>query len=111
MNIDIVNKQVSEKLGVPEKKVVLINTYFWRCVYDHFYGYDSRPLNIENIGVFYQDKWLIKKQLKKYIGRLKTIRNSIKFKKSSSQRTIYINTYQTIVRKLLKLRRTHKFTN
>lgn len=111
MNIDIVNRQVSEKLGVPEKKVALLNKFYWRSVYDHLYSYDQRPLNVENVCVFYVDKRSLKKQILLYIKRIRTIRHSVKFKVYSKLRPIYIEGYKDMIRKLWRLRKEKQYTN
>lgn len=111
MNIDIVNKQVSKKLSVPEKQVALINKFFWRQVYDHFYSYSDRPLDIQNVCVFYDDKWLIKKHIKKYIIRIRKTKVSKRFAEQSLVRESLIENYKKILRQLLKLRKLNKYTN
>lgn len=111
MNIDIVNKQVSEKLGVSEKKVAIINKFYWRSIYDHLYSYDPRPLNIENVCVLYTDKYLIKKQILLYIRRIRNIQHSVKFKVYSPLRITYIDSYKEMLRKLWALRKKQKYTN
>lgn len=111
MNIDIVNKQVSKKLGANERKVTLTNKFYWRKVYDHLYGYDDRPITIENVCVFYQDKYLIKKQIKKYVSRIRATIISKKFAPISPKREGYIESYKKNLRELWRLRKLNKYTN
>lgn len=111
MNIDIVNKQVSTKLGILEKKVELVNKFYWRSIYDHLYSYDPRPLNIENVCVFNVDKYYLKKNINIYIRRIRRIRHSVKFKEYSNLRPVYIESYNIMISKLWKLRKQKKYTN
>lgn len=111
MNIDIVNKQVGERLKIPEKKVALVNKFYWRQVYDHLYAYDDRPLNIDHICVLYNDKWLIKKYIKYYIKKIRRTIESQKFKYNSPLRGEYIGAYKLVIKELWRLRKLHKFTN
>lgn len=111
MNIDIVTKQVSKKLNYPEKKVALLNRFYWRNVYDHFYSYNEQPLNIEYICVFFNDKWLVKKYIKYYIAKIRRTRTSKKFKPDSPMRISYIENYKRILRDVWRLRKVHKYTN
>lgn len=111
MNIDIVNKQVAEKLGIKEKKVQQINAFFWRNVADHIYGYNPQPVNIENICVLYPNKYKIKKEIYKYINKLRAIKSSRKFREGSPKFLSYVEQYSKMLRGFLKLRKENKFTN
>lgn len=111
MNIDIVNKQVANDLGIAENKVKLINSFYWRSIYEHLYSYSSSPVNIEQICVLYPNKYLIKKAIYMYIFKLKNLRNSKKFKEDSPKKQSYEEIYKATLRKFLKLRKDNKFTN
>lgn len=111
MNIDIVNKQVSVKQGLSEKKVALINKFYWRKVYDYFYSYDDHALNIDNVCVFYGDKGLIKKYIHIYIRKIRSVLVSKRFKPDSTIRFVYVESYKKIIRQLWNLRKKHKYTN
>lgn len=111
MNIDIVNRQVSKQHNINERKVAQVNKFYWRHIYDYFYGYDTRALSIENICLFYNDKKLIKKTILLYIKRIRNVRMSVKFKISSPSRLMYIRAYQEIIKKLWNVRKQCKYTN
>lgn len=111
MNIDIVNKRVSNKLNINEKKVAQINKFYWRSVYDHFYSYNPQPVNIDYVCVLYPDKWLLKKAIKRYIQKIRATIVSKRFKPVSGVREYYIEYYKGILIKLLKVRKHHKYTN
>jgi hypothetical protein len=111
MNIDIINKQVSKELGIDEKKVAIINKFYWRKAYDHFYDYNERPLNIEYVCVFHPDKWLVRKTILKYILKIRKTLKSTKFKEGSIKQQRYIESYKKMIRDLWKIRKLNKYTN
>ena len=111
MNIDIINKQVSNNLKIKETKVKLVNSFYWSCIYRHLYDYNSSPLNIDYICVLYPDKYLLKKVIKLYINKIRFIRTSPKFRSGSVKQTNYIKTYSNALKWFLKLRKENKFTN
>jgi hypothetical protein len=111
MNIDVINKQVSKDLSIDEKKVALINTFYWQKIKTHIYDYNPTPLNIENLFVLYPDKWLLKKYIYMYVRKTRAIKNSTKFKIGSVKHLSYIENYSKILRHYLKLRKHYKYTN
>lgn len=111
MNIDVVNKQVANKLNIKEADVRLINKFYWQQVRQHIYNYDPQPLTLTNICVIHPNKKLIKKAILKYIGRIRRIRNSKKFKAGSVRLQTYIERYNGYIRNFYKMRKYHKFTN
>lgn len=111
MNIDIVNKQISKTLNLSEKKVALINKFYWRNIYDHLYDYNEQPLNIDHICVLYNDKYLLKKAIRLYIKKIRFTKVSRKFKPDSNVRLAHIENYKKVLRELWRLRKAHKFTN
>lgn len=111
MNIDIVNKQVSKNLNIEEKKVVLVNKYYWGKVKEHIYSYNSKPLNIECVCVIHPSPWHIKKAILHYIGMIRKIRYSKRFNNTSEKRNSYIEIYKQYIRNFLKLRKENKYTN
>ena len=111
MNIDIVNRQVSNKLKIKESKVALVNKFYWRSIYDYFYSYNEKPLNIDNICVFYDDKWLVKKYIKYLINKIRKTKVSPKFRENSPIREKYIERYKEILKSLWALRKIHKYIN
>lgn len=111
MNIDIVNKQVANKLQIKEADVALINKFYWGQIKKHIYSYDPQPLTIDSICVFHPNKKMLKKAILKYIGRIRRIRNSKKFKAESVRLQNYIEVYNGYVRNFYKMRKYHKFTN
>ena len=111
MNIDIVNKQVSKDLKIDEKKVALVNKYYWSRVKEHIYSYNSKPVNIENVCVLYPAPWLVKKSILYYINLIRKIKKSKRFADNSLKREGYINNYKQYIRHFLKIRKENKFTN
>lgn len=111
MNIDIVNKQVADKLKIKESKIKLINQYYWRQVYRHLYDFNPLPVNIENVCVLFPNKQLVKKSINFYIRKLRYIRKSRKFIHGSKKHLTYIERYTTLLRGFLKIRKQNKFTN
>lgn len=111
MNIEIVNKQVSKNLNIDEKKVALINKFYWSRIKEHIYSYNPNPVNIENICVLYPAPWLVKKSILYYINLIRKIKKSKRFAENSLKREGYINNYKEYVRNFLKLRKQNKFTN
>lgn len=111
MNIDIINRQVADKLAIKESKVRLINTFFWQNVKQHLYDYNSKPVNIENVCVLYPDKYKVKKEIYKYIGKLKALKYTKKFKPGSIKHQSIIDQYNKMLRGFLKIRKENKFTN
>lgn len=111
MNIDIVNKQISKKLNLPEKQVALINKFFWRKVYDHITTYSPTPVNIENVCVIYPDKWSVKKSIKTTIYRIRNTKVSKRFKEGSFKKQDYLSKYNRILKKILSIRKANKWVN
>lgn len=111
MNIDIVNKQVSKKLGVSEKEVALINKFFWRQIYDKITTYSPNPINIENVCVIYPDKWKVKKSILGVIKRIRNTRVSGRFKEGSFKKQDYLSKYEKILKKILSIRKANKWVN
>lgn len=111
MNIDIINKQIANKLQLKEADVTLINKFYWAQVKQHFYNYDPQPLTIDGICVFHPNKKMLKKAILKYIGRIRRIRNSKKFKAGSVRLQSYIEAYKAYIASFYKMRKHHKYTN
>lgn len=111
MNIDIVNRQVADRLDLKESKVRLINQFYWRQVYNHLYSFDSQPVNIENVCVLYPNKYSVKRAIKLYINKIKSVKFGTKFKPSSPKQLLYLDSYRSILRGYLRLRKENKFTN
>lgn len=111
MNIDIVNKQVADKLKLKESKVRLINQFYWQQIYQHLYSYDPLPVNIENVCVFYPHKKRIKETILLYVKKLRKIKTSKKFRPNSPTHQKYILLYTTYLKHFWALRKYHKFTN
>lgn len=111
MNIDVVNKQVSEECGIKEKDVALINAFFWQRIRKHIQSYNPQPINIENLFVIYPDQWLLKGAIRQYIGRLRSLGTTKKFIIGSVKHTNYTENLRIVLRNFLKLRKHYKFTN
>lgn len=111
MNIDIVNKQVSKKLGLSEKKVALINTFYWQQIKAHIYSYNHTPLNVENLFVLYPDKYILKHTILKYINLIRKTKNSPKYNTNSPKYQNILNDYKKTLRNFLNIRKQNKFTN
>ncbi len=102
MNIDIVNKQVSRKLGINEKKVTLVNKFYWDCIKQHIYSYNPNPVNIDSVCVLYPAHWLIKDAILHYVAKIR------KLKKKNS---LITETYNVMLRHFWNMRKVNKFTN
>lgn len=111
MNIDIVNNKVAKELNISEKKVKDVNDFFWRNVYDSFYSYTEKPINIENVCVFYPNCYMLKKEILLNITKIRKIQNNKYLPKDSIKRQNMIMTYTVILRKLLRIRKLNKYTN
>lgn len=111
MNIDVVNKQVSKQLSLEEKKVALINAFYWQRIKQHIFDYNPTPINIENLCVIYPDKWLVHNAIKRYIYKLRNLHKSPRFTIGSIKHKSYIENNNKVLRGLLKLRKDNKFTN
>lgn len=111
MNIEVINKQVSKDLSIEEKKVALVNNFYWGRIKAHIQNYEPEPINIENLFVIYPDKWLLKKYIYMYINKIRGMRNSGKFNVGSQKYGNYIENYKKVLRQFLKLRKIHKYTN
>lgn len=111
MNIEIVNKQVSEKCGIQERKVELVNKFYWRSIYDHLYSYDPRPINIENVCVLHVERWRLKKAILLYVKKIRNTLASTKFKVDSPKRIVYLERYRSLLGKLWRLRKQKEYIN
>lgn len=111
MNIDIVNRVVSKKLGIHESKVSQINSFYWTQIRNTLYDFVEQPVSIEGICVLYTNKYILKKGLYEYILRMRALRGSKKFTPYSVKYNSYMEKYQTIFRHLWRLRKHYKFTN
>lgn len=111
MNIEIVNKQIATKLNMPERDVEQINKFYWQRVKQHIYDYNPAPLNISNVCVLYPTAKLNKKMIQLIIKKIRYTRISKRFSPTSNIRLMYIDNYNKVLRKLLAIRKHHKFTN
>lgn len=111
MNIDFVNKEVSTKLGVKESKVKLINQFYWRKVYKQLYSYEATPINIDNVCVFYPNKYLVKRAIKNLIKKIRNVQDGNKFVYNSLKQRQYLDNYRNTLRGYLQIRKQSKFTN
>lgn len=111
MNIDIVNKQVSNKLGIDEKKVALVNKFYWSRIKEHIHSCNPDPVNIESICVLYPDKYLVKKAILYYVTKIRIIKTSKKFRPDSEKQIEHIKSYTGNIKKFWAIRKTKKFIN
>jgi hypothetical protein len=109
MNIDIVNKQVSKKLGLKEKDVTLVNYFFWNKIYEHLYMYNPNPVNIKNVCVLYPDKYLLKHETLKIIKSLRFLKK--RKIESLLLKNGFIETKKKLLRHALSIRKANKYTN
>lgn len=111
MNIDVVNAKVAQKLNIPIEKVKLVNEFYWKKIYKHFYSFDPRPLDISNVCVFYCNKYYLKKYINIYIRSIRKVKNSPKFRDDSPKKISYLNRQWEVLKGFLKIRKYHKYTN
>lgn len=111
MNIDIVNKQVANKLGIRESQVALVNKFYWQHIKDHIYSYNNLPINIQNICVLYPTAYHTKKQLLYYIYGLRKLRTSKRYKPDSAMRASRIELFKGYIRKIWQIRKQNQWTN
>lgn len=111
MNIDIVNKELSNKLGIKESKIALVNKFYWDKVKKHISSYSDQPINISKVCVIYPDKYLLKKRIFRMIKIIRCIKKSKRFTENSDKQIEYIENSKVILRKYLKIRKDCKFTN
>lgn len=110
MNIDIVNKEVANKLNIKEKEVAKINKFFWDQISKHIHSYTAQPINIPFICVIYPDKYRLKHLILNQLKAIRTIRESTKYK-DEEVRQKYIDISTILLRKYLSIRKQSKFTN
>lgn len=111
MNIEIVNKQVANKLQMKESDVSLINKFFWSHVKDAVYTYTPNPININNVCVIYPTAYHTKKQLYYYINGIRKLRRSNRYKPDSAMRIKRIEEFKTYIRKIWAIRKQNQWTN
>lgn len=111
MNIDIINKEVSNSLDIKERKVKLVNDFYWGKIYDHIASYNEDPINIFGICTIHPDKYLVRRCINKSIIILRKLLKSNKYKPDSELRAKYVSDLQNSIRKYLSLRKKCKFTN
>lgn len=111
MNIDVVNKQVSQKLGITEGRVAKVNKFYWQAIRNHIYSYDARPVNIENVCVIHPTAFLTKKYIKYYIRLLRNLSVSKRYIIGSEKHTNIMNTYRNNLRGYWQIRKANKFVN
>lgn len=111
MNIDIVNNKISKQLGIPEKKIKLVNDFYWKTVYDNFYSYTEKPINIENVCVFYPNCYFLKKEIILNLNKIRKLKKANFVNKDSVMRKNMIENYKIIIKKLWKIRKLNKHTN
>lgn len=111
MNIDIVNKQVANKLGIKEAKVAHVNKFYWHTIKEHLYRFDARPVNIESVCVIYPTHYSVKKAIKLYIKKIRHTRISKRYKEGSLIREGIIESYKKLLRGFWLIRKTNQYTN
>lgn len=111
MNLDIINRQTSQKLGIDEKKVEQVNTFFWRTIRDTLYTYTEKPVNITNICVLYPTNKLVKKRIHELIKIIRIIKKSKKFKPDSVRKELILQSYKIMLANVWKIRKANKYTN
>jgi hypothetical protein len=111
MNIDLVNKEVSKKLSIKEKHVSLVNSFYWRSIYEHIYRYDERPINIQGVCVLYITEWTVKKRLVELISKIRRIKKSTRYKENSFKKSDIIRKYNETLKKVWDIRKKNKYTN
>lgn len=111
MNIDIVNRIVSKNTNISKEKVELVNKFYWDAVKNHIYSYNPSPLNIRGICVIFPNKYLLKKNILELIHNLRSLRKGEKYSKLNSSKEKYEENICNEIRKLLSIRKYHKYTN
>lgn len=111
MNIDIVNKQVSLKLGVKEDDVAMVNKFFWKKAKEHIGSYNSNPFNIQNVCVIYPDKYKVKGQIIAHIAMIRNIMVSKKYSENSGNRDAAIGRLKVELKRIWDIRKKYKWTN
>lgn len=111
MNIDIINSQVSKNLNHKIEDVKLVNSFYWRQIYNHLYSYDPDPINIENICVLYPNKYSVKNVIQKSLRIIHNTRISTRYKEGSVKKNNYLADMTNILRKALNIRKQNKFYN
>lgn len=111
MNIDIVNKIVSNKLGISTEKVSLVNKYYWDCIKNHFYDFNPNPVNVDHVCVFYPNKYHLKAQILDTIRLIRRLDEGKKYSYQSHNKKIYRESLEKVLRGLLNIRKQNKFTN
>ena len=111
MNIDIVNKMVSNKLKVNETVVAKIHLHYWKSIKEHIYSYNPQPINIANICVLHASKILVKNAILKQIYKIRAIKKSQRYSEDSALRDAALAKYYKDLRKFIAMRKTNKYTN
>lgn len=111
MNIDIVNKQVANKLQMRESEVALINKFYWGKIKDHIYSYSELSINIQNVCVIYPTPYHTKKQLLYYIESIRKLERSKRYKPNSLKLASSIEYCKANLRKVWRIRKLNQWTN
>lgn len=111
MNIDIINKELSNELNINEKDIALVNKFYWDSISNHISSYSEFPVNISGICVIYPDKYLIKTKILQHIKIIKSIEISKKYKEDSEKKKEHIEMAKRYLRLYWKLRKKCKYTN
>lgn len=111
MNIDIVNRQLSNEFDIAEKEVARITNFYWQNIKQHIYSYNPTPINVPNLFVLYPDKYLLKHVIREYILKIRKVQSSKVFIKDSIKQLSTIEKYKKVLRKFLQIRKSNKFTN
>lgn len=94
-----------------EKDVTLVNYFFWNSCASHFKSYNPEPLNIQNICVFYHNRYMLKRAILKYVMRLKKLKRCKYFNNGSIKKKNISDSYIKVLRLFLKIRKHHKYIN
>lgn len=87
-NIDYINKYTSKELGVSEKTVDLVNSFYWNSVKTRMRALKSQGIHIKELGTMEVSPFKISEFIKKLRVYIKNIRGSHKYTETRKEKII-----------------------
>ena len=102
ITISTLNKVVAKELGVNEKLVEDVNSFFWKHARKQLATLESTSFSIKHLGTITTSKRKIDYYIKNLIGKIRSIRKSTWYKDTTKE--ILITTNYEKLRQALKQR-------
>lgn len=90
-NIQTVSKLIARELEYDENEIERINDFFWKAVRRKLSNLESTSVSIKHIGTITVSKRKVDQFIKTTIGKIRSIRKSVRYKPSTQALLLDIN--------------------